>query len=227
MVPPLMGPALGVTVSTAPCKVSYLYCAVPGPASWPLLLADTMTEPASRIGAVHATMLELMYSPPAKLSPNLQLSSSLSTKCCPTRVTTCPDFPLIPREGRMLSTLAPASYRYILPSLVKSAPLLMLASTVSFPCPSLAGAVSSTFVDDAHITSLLSTMLVPTRSNSPSSLKPVPTTVTSVSPAVGPRVGCNRTTAGCARYTYCTTLDACTPPESHTRLTPTISAAPC
>ena len=175
---------------------------------------------------MHTTIVELMYSPVvAMLSPNRQLSSPLFAKCCPTTVTTCPAFPCNPREGNTASTVAPASYKYSFPLLVKSAPSLTLASTTAtFPVSFLAGAVSITCVDETHITPLLRTVLAPIRRRSPCCLKPVPTTVTRLSPAVGPRVGSNWTMETRVWYMYFTALDVCAPTAPHTRLNSTISS---
>ena len=141
-------------------------------------------------------------------------------------VTTCPAVSLIPREGNSASTVAPASYRYCMPMLVKSAPSLTLISRSTLPGTPMAGAVINTSVEDPHIMSLLLTRLDPRRRRSPSCLNPAPSTVTRASPPIGPRVGTSFSTDTRPWYRYCNAFDACMDTASHTRSIFTICSCP-
>ena len=172
----------------------------------PLLLTVTVTVPAPRSGALHSTRVELTYCPrELPSSPNRQLSSPLCAKCRPDTVTTCPPRPLTPHDGISPSTVAPASYRNSIPSLVKSAPPLALTSSATCTAsPSTApGATHITTVDDTHRAPAPAdtTPVSPNRQRSPSSSrKPDPVTLTAVPPVSAPRDGRTPSTLGVTWY---------------------------
>ena len=144
-----------------------------------------------------------MYSPALPSSPNRQPSSWLCSKWRPTTVTTWPAVLLRPHDGTSPSTVAPISYMYILPSLVKSAPSFKLTSTVTGPLvPSAApGATHDTIVDENQTAPVLVVTLdSPKRHCRPSpSRKPEPVTSTVVPPTSTPRQGDTPITLGASK----------------------------
>ena len=149
-VPPVTGPRLGFA-SQVPDSILYSYRTPVDPSCCPAPLDTvTITDPGPCSGAVHATIVDVTYRPAAMpTSPNRQLRSCPCSKWLPAIVTTCPTVPLTPHDGTTASTVAPLSYMYVLPSLVKSAPSLTLTSTATGPvCPSTTpGAMHEILVD--------------------------------------------------------------------------------